>query len=66
MCLFYQKKHILFDPNHQNIYAEDLSVKVKMDFSGQPDLWEGFHNKYSSDEKLTFVGAPEYSVTIEW
>ena len=55
-----------FDSNHQNVFAEDLSIQVEMDFSGNPDLWEGFHSKYNNDERLTFVGAPEYSVTIEW
>jgi hypothetical protein len=31
-----------FDPQHQNMQASDLRATVTIDFTGRPDLWNGF------------------------
>lgn len=35
-----------FDPSHQNAQAENLQVTITIDFSDNPELFNGFYNEY--------------------
>ena len=54
-----------FDPSHQNAMANNLHVIATIDFSENPELYEGFYNKYGDnlDSPWKFDGKV---ATLEW
>ena len=47
-----------FDASHQNARASNLEMTVTVDFSGRPELFEGFYKKYgnNAESPWTFDG----------
>ncbi|GMQ62881.1 hypothetical protein [Vallitalea maricola] len=43
-----------FNPDIQNIKADDLTVKATIDFSDNPDMWKSFYNIHQDNSMWTF------------
>ena len=40
-----------FNPQVQNDNAADFTMRATVNFSNQPELWDGFYNTYRNDER---------------
>ena len=57
-----------FDPQHQNVYAGDMTSITTIDFSAHPDLWEGFYAEFGNKKSRQglYFDVNTKRVTITW
>jgi hypothetical protein len=54
-----------FNPDYQNVNADDLYAKGRMDFSARPDLFDAFYNEHKYNSNLTF-NKDSKTVILRW
>jgi hypothetical protein len=58
-----------FDTSHQTVQAANLIAEYTVDFSGKPEMWEGFYNKWSpnNDKNSPWRFDPaSQTATLRW
>lgn len=54
-----------FDPKGQGISYGDLEATTVIDFSGNPGMYESFHERYGKNEEWVF-DAQSKKATLTW